>query len=192
MRDVLAIACFALSGFAPSGGLVRLAAGSCSRGSASAAVLLPPTVLMGGTLPLFCRQYVVQPTRVADYLDDSLDPEERAAIRALRAQDLGDIAAYALSRRAQALAGGGNNEQRIGLLRQAAGRNGENFLANRLLVETFANVGRLEEAHRFYRQAVRLEPNNTRARRGLARTNKALRENDGARPMEGAQMAEPR
>ena len=28
-------------------------------------VLLPPSILIGGTLPLFCRQYVVAPTRIA-------------------------------------------------------------------------------------------------------------------------------
>ena len=36
-----------------------------SRGILVALVILPPTILMGGSLPLFCRQYVVKDSRIA-------------------------------------------------------------------------------------------------------------------------------
>ena len=52
------------------GGLYRIFADHtvflfCSRLILVSLVVLPPTILMGGTLPLFCRQYVVSDSRIA-------------------------------------------------------------------------------------------------------------------------------
>ena len=52
------------------GGLYRVFADHtvflfCSRLILVSLVVLPPTILMGGTLPLFCRQYVVSDSRIA-------------------------------------------------------------------------------------------------------------------------------
>ncbi len=97
-----------------------------------------------------------------------LSAEDAAAIREIRAQNLEEIAASALARRAEALIRTGDHAQGAQLLSEALRRNPQNFATHRTLGDVRMNQKRFEEARTHFSEAILIREHDLRARRGLA------------------------
>jgi len=120
---------------------------------------------------------------VAELLDGSVSAADAAAIREIRAQNLEDIVASALARKAEVLIRSGENAQGVKLLAEALGRSPGNFASQRMMAEVRMDERRFEEARAHFAEAVRIREDDVRARRGLAtalhqqgRLSEAIRE----------------
>jgi spermidine synthase len=105
---------------------------------------------------------------VAELLDGSVSAVDAAAIREIREQNLADIAASALARKAEVLIRSGEKAHGVELLAEALARNPGNFAAQRTMAEVHMQEGRPEEARAHFAEAVRIREDDVQARRGLA------------------------
>ena len=105
---------------------------------------------------------------VADILDTRISPTDAAVIRAIRGQNLEDIAASALVRKAAILIGSGQRARGVALLTEALDRSPGNFASQRKMAEVHMDAGRFEEARTHFAEAVRIREDDAPARRGLA------------------------
>ena len=105
---------------------------------------------------------------VERWIDLELSAVERAAVREIRAKNLDDMAAHALLRRANVLAGSRPLKEIVALLSEAVERNPESFAANRMFADALMQQRRFEPARAHYAAAVRIRQDDLRARRGLA------------------------
>ena len=119
---------------------------------------------------------------VADATDLALGPAERAAIREIRDENLGNLAARALLRRANVLANSLSSGEMMALLREAVAQNSDSVAANLRLAQALMQIGRLEEARRHYSHALELQPQNQSAKAGLEQVQRRLERDEGFRP----------